>query len=301
MTNSHTLHDATKGARVGIIVYTTLASLKLVIAYFASSASLHADGLNNFTDIISSIVIFIGLNIAKQPADSNHHYGHTKFESIASFVTSLIMFTIGFEVLKSGIERFVSNNFPRPSLMGVWASIASALLLYLTQRYVAKLAHRAKSIGLKASAKDMFNDMLISIGTAVSITGATFGLPQIDTLMSLIVGILIIKTAYNIFRESTFTLSDGFDEELLNQYREAVIKHPSVQRITNLKGRLYGSQVYVDITVEIDGNLTVIESHHITEEIERILAYNYNVRDVDVHVEPFFGKIERKNDSCHQL
>ena len=301
MTNSHTLHDATKGARVGIIVYTTLASLKLVIAYFASSASLHADGLNNFTDIISSIVIFIGLNIAKQPADSNHHYGHTKFESIASFVTSLIMFTIGFEVLKSGIERFVSNNFPRPSLMGVWASIASALLLYLTQRYVAKLAQRAKSIGLKASAKDMFNDMLISIGTAVSITGATFGLPQIDTLMSAIVGILIIKTAYNIFRESTFTLSDGFDEELLNQYREAVIKHPSVQRITNLKGRLYGSQVYVDITVEIDGNLTVIESHHITEEIERILAYNYNVRDVDVHVEPFFGKIERKNDSCHQL
>lgn len=287
---NHSLNDASKGARVGILVYLMLSVMKLSAAYVVSSASLRADGLNNLTDIISSIVIFIGLHIAKQPADSDHHYGHSKFEPIASFVTSIIMFTIGLEVLKSGVERFIANDFPMPDVMGAWISVISAVILYMAHRYVKQLAVQANSLGLKASAKDMWNDLMVSITTGLSIIGAALGFPQIDTIMSLIVGAIIIKTAYDIFKESTFTLSDGFDAEELEAYRQLIVKHPKVKRVTNLKGRLCGSQIYVDVTIEIDGNLTVIESHHITEDIERILAYNYGVRDVDVHVEPFWEK-----------
>lgn len=286
----HSLNDAAKGARVGILVYLMLSVMKLSAAYLVSSASLHADGLNNLTDIISSVVIFVGLQIAKQPADNDHHYGHSKFESIASFVTSLIMLMIGFEVLKSGVERFLANDFLIPDLKGAWVALFSAVILYVAQRYVKQLAIQSNSLGLKASAKDMWNDLLISLTTGCSIIGAAIGFPQIDTIMSLIVGVIIIKTAYDIFKESTFTLSDGFDAEALESYRQLILKHPKVKRVTNLKGRLCGSQIYVDVTIEIDGQLTVIESHQITEDIERILAYNYSVREVDVHVEPFWDK-----------
>lgn len=290
---------AAKGAKIGIGVYLLLSALKLSASFLYQSSALRADGLNNLTDIISSVVIFVGLHIAKRPADNDHHYGHSKFEPLASFTTSLIMFTIGFEVIKTGVERFMYQRFETPNMQAAIVSIISAIILAIAYRYVAQLAASTKSLGLKASAHDMRNDCLISIATSIAIVATSLGLTQLDTLMSLVVGSLIIKTAYNIFKESTFTLSDGFDADALENYRKSVLKHPQVKRVTNLKGRLCGSQIYVDITVEIDGNLSVIKSHEITEEIERILGYNYSVREVDVHVEPFFEK-EKENALCHQ-
>ena len=86
------LEHASKGALVSVSVYLLVSALKLLAAFYFHSAALRADGLNNLTDILSSILIFIGLKFAMQPADQDHHFGHTKYESIASFVTSVVMF-----------------------------------------------------------------------------------------------------------------------------------------------------------------------------------------------------------------
>ena len=107
------LKIAARGAFVGIVVYLIISSLKLGAAYFVHSASLRADGLNNLTDIISSILIFIGLRIARKPADEDHYFGHSKFEPLASFATSLIMFTVGLEVIKSSAGAGCQCHFTR--------------------------------------------------------------------------------------------------------------------------------------------------------------------------------------------
>ncbi|WP_124057746.1 cation diffusion facilitator family transporter [Vaginisenegalia massiliensis] len=290
--NNGSKRSASKGASVGIIVYLFLASFKLIASYYFHSAALKADGLNNLSDIISSLTLFIGLLIAKRPADHDHHFGHSKYEPLASFVTSLIMFTIGFEVLKEGIHRFITHQFLQPNLQSVWVALISILILFIAYRYMDQLAKETGSLGLKASAKDLFSDMLTTVGTSIAILGSSLGFPQIDTFMSLIVACLIIKTAYDIFSESTFTLSDGFDEEALRAYKDLILKHPRVEAIPSIRGRLCGSYIYVDITVEIDRHLSVVESHHITQEIEQILCYHYGVRDVDVHVEPYYESNE---------
>lgn len=277
-----------KGARLSIFTYLVLASIKLFVAYWMHSLALKADGLNNLTDIISSVVIFIGLQLAHRPADSDHHYGHSKFEPIASFVTSLIMFTVGLDIIKSGIERFIQHEFITPNLTSAWISLATSGFLYISYRYIHFLAKKSRSLGLKTNTKDMFNDIIVSIGTSIAIIGTSLGLTHADLVMSIIVGLLIMKTAYDIFRESTFTLSDGFDVEELERYRSLILKHPKVRAVPIIKGRICGSQIYVDVTIEIDGNLSVIYSHNITQEVERILAYQCMVREVDVHVEPYF-------------
>ncbi|MBF0934220.1 MAG: cation transporter, partial [Abiotrophia defectiva] len=190
------LKIAARGALVGIVVYLIISSLKLGAAYFFHSASLRADGLNNLTDIISSILIFIGLRIARKPADEDHYFGHSKFEPLASFATSLIMFTVGLEVIKSSAERFIAQDYPTPDLQALWVGLAASVILLVTQRYIHYLAQQTQSMGLKASAKDLFSDFLTTLATMVAIAASSLGLAWLDILTALIIGAIILHTAY---------------------------------------------------------------------------------------------------------
>lgn len=279
---------AARGAAISVSVYLILSILKLVFAQIFHSSSLQADGLNNLSDIIASLSVFIGINIAKKPADSNHHFGHSKFETIASFITSVLMFYIGIDVFSTSFQRLINQDFPVTDKKAMYVSIFSMFVLWFTSQYIAKLSKKTNSLGLKATATDMKNDFLISFGTLLGTIFAQFGLPIMDTILSLIVAVIIIISGYEILKESTFVLSDGFDLEELEKYRATILKHPKVHEVSNLRARLNGNKIYVDVTIKIDGNLSVIESHHITEEIETILSYNFQVEDCDVHVEPYF-------------
>ncbi|WP_288264188.1 cation diffusion facilitator family transporter, partial [uncultured Streptococcus sp.] len=94
------------------------------------------------------------------------------------------------------------------------------------------------------------------------------------------------KTAYDIFMESAFSLSDGFDQKELKKYKEAILKLPKVSNVKSQRGRSYGSNIYLDIVVEMNPDLSVYESHEVTEQIEDILRKEFSVYDTDVHVEP---------------
>lgn len=279
---------ATRGAAVGVVVYLLLSSSKLIGAYLFQSVSLHADGLNNLSDIVGSLFIFIGLTIANKPADENHHFGHSKFEAIASFITSVLMFTIGLNVLTSSVQRLVTQHYDNTDIKASYVAIISMMILWFTSRYIKNLAKKTKSLGLKTTSTDMFNDFLISSGTLVGTIFVQFGLPIIDVIISFIVSIIIIQSAFEIFKESTFLLSDGFDREELEKYCTLILKHPRVMDVSNIRGRISGNNVYIDVTIKINAQLSVFESHNITEDIERILSYNYNVHDCDVHVEPYY-------------
>lgn len=285
--HKHPNQSASKGALVGILVYLFLAGAKLISATFFHSATLHADGLNNLSDIISSLTIFIGLRIAKRPADDNHRFGHDKYEAISSFGVSLIMFFLGFNVINGGINSLIQEDYQIPRQETLWVGCLSAIILYLCYRYIKGLARANNSMGLLATARDMRNDILISLTSILSPFSSKLGLPFLDTLLAIIIGGLIIFSAYQIFSESTFVLSDGFSQELLKKYRQQILVHPQVRNIRAIRARVNGDHTYVDVAIEIDGHLSVIESHKITEEVEEILIYNFGVYDVDVHVEPY--------------
>lgn len=285
---------ASRGAILGIIIYLLLSSMKLTTGYLFHSVSLQADGWNNLSDIVTSLSVYIGLKIASRPADDNHTFGHSKFESIASFITSVLMFTIGIDVFKSGIERLISQSYDTTNIKAIYISLISMVILWFSSYYLQRLASKTQSIGLKATASDMKNDFLISTGTLIGTLFVHWGYPFVDVIISIIVSLLIIYSAITIFKESTFLLSDGFDQDTLMKYKKSILRHPHVHHIPNIRARLSGNQIYVDVTIEIDGNLSVTESHKITQDIEKILSYNYNVHDCDVHVEPYQSEIQQK-------
>lgn len=281
------LKQAEKGAIVSIIAYVILAVLKLGIGSYANSKALSADGLNNFTDTIASVAIFIGLRLSRKPADNEHRYGHWKAENVASLLTSLVMFVVGFEVLVSGLKSLIHKNIQQPEPIAAAVGIFSAIVMYGVYVYNKKLGEKYNSSSLLAVSKDNFSDMLTSLGAAIAVFTATFQLAWLDTVTAVIIALIILKTAFDIFKESTFYLSDGFDKEKLVAYKEEILKIPDIRVVPVLRARTLGANIFLDVTVKMNPNLTVRESHDIVDKMERHLKETFNIFDIDVHVEPF--------------
>jgi cation diffusion facilitator family transporter len=281
------LKIAEKGAIISILSYIFLAIAKLFIGIWGDSNALFADGLNNSTDIIASLVVIIGLRIARKPADSDHAYGHWKVETVASMITSFIMLMIGLEVLGDTVEKIVQKTYSKPDPLTALVGVISALLMILVYFYNRKLAAKVHSSALYAAAKDNLSDAYISIGTTIAILATVFKFPLLDTIAAIIIAILILKTALEIFKESVFSLSDGFSDNLLADYKKMILSIDEVKEVRLIRGRMHGTNIFLDVVVAMDSNLSVLQSHSVTEIIEKRLAEKFQVYDTDVHVEPY--------------
>lgn len=277
---------AERGAIVSITAYIALSGIKLAAGSMFHSDALTADAFNNISDIIGNIAVLVGLRMAQKPADTDHKFGHWKMEDLASLITSFIMFVVGFQVLYSTLIKIMSNQTVEIDMTGAIVGIFSALVMVGVYLYNKSLAKKVHSKALEATAKDNLSDAVTSIGTSVAIFAAAFNFPIVDKIAAVIITFFILKTAYDIFMESFFTLSDGFDEELLHKYEEDILKLPKVVAVKSQRGRTYGANIYLDIVLEMNPDLSVYESHEITEQVEQLLTLKHGVFDVDIHVEP---------------
>jgi len=275
-----------RGAILSICVYICLSALKLFIGYTTNSEALKADGLNNTTDIIASIAVLIGLRISQKPADKDHPYGHWKAETVSSLVASFIMAIVGLQVLYEAVTSILEQKTEAPDLIAAWTGIFCAVVMYFVYRYNRNLATKINSQSVMAAAKDNLSDAWVSIGTAIGIIGAQFHLPWLDSVTAVIVGFLICKTAWDIFREASHHLTDGFDEQQLEEYKETILNTPGVKGVKDIKARNYGSSPIVDVSILVNSTLGVGAAHDITTKVENALAQEHNVVDANVHVEP---------------
>ncbi|CAG9619955.1 cation diffusion facilitator family transporter [Sutcliffiella rhizosphaerae] len=275
-----------RGAILSIIAYVILSALKLIIASISGSEALRADGLNNTTDILASIAVLVGLRMSQKPADADHPYGHWKSEMIASLIASFIMFGIGFQVLYSAFQSMINGVTEAPDMIAAWTGIFSAVVMYFVYRYNKKLSLKIKSHAVMAAAKDNLSDAWVSIGTVIAIVGSQFNLPWLDPLTALIVGGLIVKTAWEIFRVASHQLTDGFDEKLMEDYKDMADKVDGVSGVKTIRARSYGNNIVVDLVITVDANLDIHAAHEIATNVENSLIQSFEIYEVHVHVEP---------------
>ncbi|THF76386.1 cation diffusion facilitator family transporter [Cohnella fermenti] len=276
-----------RGAIVSIVAYVLLSGIKLMVGYVSGSEALKADGLNNATDIAASLAVLIGLRLARKPADADHPYGHWKAETIASLVASFIMMAVGLQVLYEAAATITSGGGESPDPIAAWTALLCAIVMYTVYRFNRKLAERINSQAVMAAAKDNLSDAFVSIGTAVGILGSQFRLPWLDPLAAVLVGLIICKTAWEIFREASHDLSDGYSEESIQSYKEIAMEVDGVVGVQKIKARSYGSNTVVDVTLLLKPDLAFVEAHDIATRVENALKKSSEeVYDVHVHYEP---------------
>ncbi|KGP71325.1 cation diffusion facilitator family transporter [Pontibacillus yanchengensis] len=281
------LKKGEQGAWLSIGAYLILSVVKLIIAYAGNSEALRADGLNNVTDVVASLAVLIGLKISRKPPDRDHHYGHFRAETIGSLIAAFIMMTIGLQVLYETVIKLWEGSNDQPSMLTAWTALGGAIVMYGVYQYNLRLSKQIDSHSLYAAAQDNRSDALVSIGAFIGIIGAQFGAFWLDPVAGFIVGIIICKTAYEIFSDATHALTDGIDEQLLDDVKHTIAKDPDVKRVEDVKARLLGNQVLVDATIHVAPDLSVKESHDITDRIEETLEEVHHIKHTQIHIEPY--------------
>ena len=240
------------------------------------------------TDILATLAVIIGLKIARKPADKDHAYGHFRAETVASMIASFIMIAVGIDVLYKAILATVYFKPKAPDLISAYTAIACAILIFFVYRYNKKVAKKINSAGLMAAAKDNLSDAWVSIGTAVGIIASQFGLPWIDPLAATIVGVLIIKTGWDIFKDASHNLTDGYDNEDIDKISERLDQIKGIHHVSAVRARLHGNVTHMDIIIHIDSEMSVSNAHRLTEEVETVLREEFNITEVMIHVEPVY-------------
>ncbi|WP_409304493.1 cation diffusion facilitator family transporter [Peribacillus sp. SCS-155] len=279
--------SAEKGAYISIAAYIFLSALKLTVGHIGDSRALWADGLNNTTDIIASLAVLIGLRISRRPPDENHAYGHQRAETIASLVAALIMITVGIQVIYNGFQAIFNHSQGKPDMAAAYTALFSAIFMYAIYRYNVNLSKKTNSASINAVAQDNKADALVSAGAFIGIVGSRFGVGWLDSAAAVIVGVIICKTAWEIFREASHTLIDGFDEPTLRDIHQTIDSVPGVKETSNVRGRMHGNEILLEATIFVEPLLNVVESHRITEEVEDKLRRIHRVTYAIIHIEPF--------------
>ncbi|EUJ33616.1 cation efflux family protein [Listeria floridensis FSL S10-1187] len=285
--------DIKKGERaalLSIIAYLFLAVIKVSVGVFGHSDALFADGLNNTTDVIASVALLIGLRIARIPPDADHAYGHRRTETISSLVASFIMLLVSLEVSYNSILNLIHGDFAAPSLLSAVVALFSGFFMFGIYFYNIRLAKKIDSQAVRAAALDNRSDAYVSFGAFIGIVGAMVGLPWLDAVTALLVGILIGYTAIKIFFDAAHSLTDGFDVSKLDIIHELVREVPDVKEVKDIKARFNGNRIWIDLTISVDASLNVVRSHEITEQIEQAIRTKFPTAYTLVHIEPFFEK-----------
>lgn len=278
--------NALRGVWISITAYLLLSIAKLFAGYALGSEALLADGWNNASDIVASVAILIGMKISLKPRDRNHPYGHSRAETVSSLFASFVMMAIGLQVLFHTASILIEGPKSPPPLSSAWIALLGVLVMSSVYFYNKKLAIKTKSHALMAAAKDNLSDALVSVGAFIGIIGASLHMYWLDPLTGFVVGLIICKTAFGIFKESSLMLTDGFDTDKLNEIQTTIKEIDGVEALVDIKARMAGSSVIVDAVVEVAPDLNIKEGHSITDEIEARLQKDYDIRTAHIHIEP---------------
>ena len=284
--------EANKVSITTIFGNVLLAVIKFVAGLISNSKAMISDAIHTLSDILSTFIAIVGVNIASKEEDNSHKYGHERFECIASIVLAMILFITGIELGINGIKDIVSGDykdFTEPGVLAVIAAVVSIIGKEIMYQYTIHVAKKIKSTALKADAWHHRSDAISSIGALIGIILARNGYLIFDSIASIIIAILICKVSIDIFMDATDKLVDKACDPLFEiELRELILKEKGVLGVDDLKTRMFGSKIYVDIEIAADGNETLKNTHKIAERVHDKIEKTYpEVKHCMVHVNPF--------------
>ena len=276
---------------ITIIINIVLSIAKIFAGIIANSGAIISDGVHSASDVFSTAIVIVGVNISSKASDDEHQYGHERFECIAALILGAILLVTGLFIGWSGINKIIDGiegNLSAPGILALAAAFISIVVKEWMYWYTRAAAIKLISGALNAVAWHHRSDALSSIGCFIGVFGARLGLPILDPIASIIICLVIIKVSYDILKDSIYKLIDvSCDEETLNKIKEIVLQQEGVIKIDLIKTRLFGSRIYVDVEICADGKQTLEEAHNIAQkvhdEIERQIPM---VKHCMVHVNP---------------
>lgn len=274
-----------------VIGNAVLSGFKLFAGIFGNSGAMVSDAVHSFSDVLTTLIAWIGVKLSKKAADASHPYGHERLECVASLVLGIVLMITGIGIGKAGVEKIVSGAYKTlaiPSAIALAAAILSIVgkeAMYWYTRYYAKLIHSA---AFMADAWHHRSDAFSSVGSLIGIAGAMLGFSVMDSVASVIICLFIIKVAYDIIKDGLNKMLDtscgeAFEKQLL----DFISSQEDVVCVDSLRSRMFGNKIYIDLEIAVDGEKSLREAHEVAEHAHEEVERNFpDIKHIMIHVNP---------------
>jgi ferrous-iron efflux pump FieF len=286
---------APKTARLmRLATYASVAVASLLIVFKAwawamtDSVALLSSLVDSILDMLASLVNLLAVRHALEPADEEHRFGHGKVESLASLIQAAFIGGSAVFLALEAVERFARPQALEHGGIGIGVMLVSMALtlgLVVFQKYVVK---KTGSIAVSADSLHYRSDLLVNAGIILALVAVmVLDWRMVDPLIALLVAVYILHGAWEIVRQSYDML---MDREFPNEDREAIVAmvmaHPEVKGLHDLRTRSSGIHSFIQLHVELDGDMKLMQAHEIADELEISIGEAFPGADVIIHQDP---------------
>ena len=279
-----------KIARLSIISNTFLIIIKLIVGLISCSVSIISEAIHSAMDLVAALIAFFSVRISDQPADTEHPYGHGKFENVSGVIEAVLIFVAAIWIILESIKKLLHHTPIEALGLGSLVMLVSALVNFMVSHRIYKVAKETDSIALEADALHLKTDVYTSLGVGLGllliwITGKTF----LDPIVAIIVALFILRESFILLKNAYSPL---LDTALSNDEIEIIKNHLEEKkfRFHGLKTRKAGQFRFAELHLEMPETLSLREVHDVCDEIENYLKGEIKNLDINIHVEPTESK-----------
>jgi cation diffusion facilitator family transporter len=276
-------------ARLSIYSNTTLALLKLVVGALTGSVSVLSEAAHSATDLVASWVAYFAVRVADRPADDDHPYGHGKIENLSGMAEALLILAAGGWVLYEAIAKLARHDPPPQTDLGIVVMAVSSVVNTVVAARLFRVASKTDSHALAADAEHLRADVVTSAGVLVGLVLVRItGIAWLDPAVAIAVAALILYASWRLTRAALNPLMDTrLPEEDVGAIRSILVEEPRVLGFHKLRTRKSGSARYVDAHVMLDDDLSLVDAHDLTEELEDRMRDRLPNSEITLHMEPY--------------
>lgn len=290
----------TRAGIIGILCNLILCAFKIIVGAASASISIVADGLNNLSDMGSSVITMIGFKIAGKPADKDHPYGHGRMEYMSAFIVAMLILLVGVELFKESVSALISGEkLPRYGTVAIVVLCVSVVLKFLMYLFNKILGKAINSETLSATAQDSVNDSITTLVILISVSvSKIFDLSfNLDAVMGVAVSIFILYSGFKAAKETTdVILGTPPSKELIEEIRDCILSFDTFLGIHDLIIHSYGpNREFASVHVEVPQDINIVECHEKIDICEKLVYEKCGVELV-IHMDP----IETDNEEINR-
>jgi cation diffusion facilitator family transporter len=274
---------------LGVVGNILLTIVKLIFGLIGHSQALIADGLHSLSDLISDGMVLIAAKYSSLDADTDHPYGHARFETLATVaVGSLLLLVAGGMLIDATRRLFDTSLLWQPTLWSLAVAVFSILIKEVLYQYTIYVAKRVRSPMLQANAWHHRSDAISSVIVLIGVAGSMAGIPWLDAVAAIGVSLMIAQIGWSLCLEGITELVDtGLDIQQLAKIRKIIQSVEGVHTLHDLRTRKMGANALVDVHILVNPRISVSEGHQIGDKVRiRLIERIEEVTDVLVHVDP---------------
>ena len=277
-------------SKVSVAANVFLSAFKLFAGVVGHSGAMIADAVHSLSDVAGSGLVILGAHLSSKESDREHQYGHERLECVISLILANVLLLVAAGIGIEGIRGMIDpQSAAMPGMLALIAAVVSVASKEVLYWYTRAAAKKIDSVSLMAEAWHHRSDAISSVGSFIGIFGAMLGFPVLQPAVCVLIAVLTFKVGIDIYRETMNKLIDkACDDETAEKIKATIVAQEGVIALDEIKTRLFGSKVYVDIEIACDGTQSLYDAHRIAERVHRQVEELFpgRIKHCSVHVNP---------------